>query len=69
MDKTSIDLSNSYWGPAEFRRDIKRLRSLVTLLLANCRDDLMLSPSEIGYCLSIFEMLQDEELVDCRKQQ
>ena len=69
MDKTSIDLSSSYWGAAEFRRDIKRLRALVTLLLANCRDDLMLSPSEIGYCLSIFEMLENEELVDRRKQQ
>ncbi len=67
--ETSIDLSCSYWDEEGFRSDMERVRKLLVELLANVGNDYEISPRELGYVLRIFDLLDDEKFVDCRKQQ
>lgn len=65
-----IDLSrNDYWDKEGFMEDVERVRKLFVELLANVREDYEDRPREIGYCLTVFEILKDMEIVDGRKRQ
>ena len=70
MSKDIIDLSrNDYWDKEGFLEDIERVRKLFVELLANTREDYEDRPREIGYCLNVFEILKDMEIVDGRQKQ
>ena len=65
-----IDLTrNNYWGKEDFLEDIERVRKLFVELIANVSEDYEPRPREIGYCLTVFEILKDMEIVDGRQKQ
>lgn len=65
-----IDLTrNDYWAKEDFLEDIERVRKLLVELLANVSEDYEDRPREIGYCLNVFEILKDMEIVDGRQKQ
>ena len=65
-----IDLTrNNYWGKEDFLEDIERVRKLFVELITNVSEDYEPRPREIGYCLTVFEILKDMEIVDGRQKQ
>lgn len=65
-----IDLSrNDYWDKEDFLEDVERVRKLFVELLANVDEDYEPSPREIGYCLTVFEIIKDMEIVDGRQKE
>lgn len=70
MKKDIIDLTNNaYWGREDFLEDIERVRKLFVELITNVSEDYEPRPREIGYCLTVFEILKDMEIVDGRQKQ
>ena len=70
MSKDIIDLTNNnYWSKEEFLEDIERVRKLFVELITNVSEDYEPRPREIGYCLTVFEILKDMEIVDGRQKQ
>ena len=70
MSKDIINLTNnSYWGKKDFLEDIERVRKLFVELLANSSEDYDGNIQEIGYCLTVFEIIKDMEIVDGRQKQ
>ena len=65
-----IDLTrNNYWGKEDFLEDIERVRKLFVELITNVSEDYEPRPREIGYCLTVFEILKDMEIVDGRQKE
>lgn len=65
-----IDLTrNNFWGKEDFLEDIERVRKLFVELIANTREDYEARSREIGYCLTVFEILKDMEIIDGRQKQ
>ena len=65
-----IDLTrNNYWGKEDFLEDIERVRKLFVELITNVSEDYEPRPREIGYCLTVFEIIKDMEIVDGRQKQ
>ena len=65
-----IDLSrNDYWDKEDFLEDIERVRKLFVELITNVSEDYEPRPREIGYCLTVFEILKDMEIVDGRQKE
>ena len=70
MSKDIIDLSrNDYWDKEDFLEDVERVRKLFVELLANIEEDYEPRPREIGYCLTVFEIIKDMEIVDGRQKE
>ena len=70
MSKDIIDLSrNDYWDKEDFLGDVERVRKLFVELLANVNEDYEPRPREIGYCLTVFEIIKDMEIVDGRQKE
>ena len=70
MSKDIINLTNNnYWSKEEFLEDIERVRKLFVELITNVSEDYEPRPREIGYCLTVFEILKDMEIVDGRQKQ
>ena len=70
MSKDIIDLSrNDYWDKEGFLEDIERVRKLFVELITNVSEDYEPRPREIGYCLTVFEIIKDMEIVDGRQKQ
>lgn len=70
MKKDIIDLTNNaYWGREDFLEDIEKVRKLFVELLANSSEDYDGNIQEIGYCLTVFEIIKDMEIVDGRQKQ
>ena len=70
MKKDIIDLTNNaYWGREDFLEDIERVRKLFVELITNVSEDYEPRPREIGYCLTVFEIIKDMEIVDGRQKQ
>lgn len=70
MSKDIIDLTNNnYWSKEEFLEDIERVRKLFVELITNVSEDYEPRPREIGYCLTVFEIIKDMEIVDGRQKQ
>ena len=70
MSKDIIDLTNNnYWSKEEFFEDIERVRKLFVELITNVSEDYEPRPREIGYCLTVFEIIKDMEIVDGRQKQ
>ena len=65
-----IDLShNGYWDREDFLEEMERVRKLIIELLANVREDYEPRPREIGYCLTVFEIIKDMEIIDGRQKE
>ena len=70
MSKDIIDLTNNnYWSKEEFLEDIERVRKLFVELITNVSEDYEPRPREIGYCLTVFEIIKDMEIVDGRQKE
>ena len=70
MSKDIIDLTNNnYWSKEEFLEDIERVRKLFVELITNVSEDYEPRPREIGYCLTVFEIIKDMEIIDGRQKQ
>lgn len=70
MSKDIIDLSrNNFWAKEEFLEDIERVRKLLVELITNVSEDYEPRPREIGYCLTVFEIIKDMEIVDGRQKE
>ena len=65
-----IDLTrNNYWGKEDFLEDIERVRKLFVELITNVSEDYEPRPREIGYCLTVFAIIKDMEIVDGRQKE
>ena len=65
-----IDLTrNNYWDKEDFLGDVERVPKLFVELLANVNEDYEPRPREIGYCLTVFEIIKDMEIVDGRQKE